>query len=202
MTTWVPPEKRDTRFYLFNKLFRCKVPNIQSMSPEYIRHIGMPTVGIPEYDRSMANELVDRMLSVAQMVDYHQKGVEVRVCNPADTAAIYDIVTNHLLAWKRALEATRHFVDAPIDDLIALDEFANIVHPHAKPFFTKDVMDSLLARRITSVSKFSRENVLPAPKLEVKRSSETSAAQPEPSPEEGRESMAKVFAARRRRLVK
>lgn len=202
MSTWVPPEKRDTRFYLFNKLFRCKVPNIQSMSVDYIRHHGMPTVGIPEYDRTMANELVDRMLSVAQMVDYHRRGVEVRVTTRDDTKEIYDVITNHLLAWKRALEATRHPIDAPIDDLIALDEFANVVYPHAQPFFTKEAVDSLLARRITGVSKFSRDNLLAAPGPQITRSSETEPKVEQEEADLGRESMGKIFAARRRRGVR
>jgi hypothetical protein len=39
--TWVPPEKRDSAWYITKKLFRCRIPYFQTLSPDYIKFMGM-----------------------------------------------------------------------------------------------------------------------------------------------------------------
>jgi len=159
--TWVPIEKRDTAWYVFHELFMCRVSNIQSRSSDHIRYFGMPGIGDPEYDREMANELIDTAIPISKMVEFYEKGVIVRVIKPSDTKLIYDYISNHLNAWKNKLESSgMNMRDAPINDLILMDKFANAVYEHAKYEFTNDYVDSVLARRMGSVMRVSRSNVL------------------------------------------
>lgn len=158
--TWIEPEKRSTAWWLWNKKFRCKVSNIQTLSVEYIEHFGMPAVGDPIYDTQTANELVDRMLSINQMVEYHQKGVNIYVNRYEDTKEIYELISNHLNAWKQQLENGFNIRGAPVEDLLMLDKFANVVYKHAKYQFTTEMVDSIMARRMSSTLRGNRTNLL------------------------------------------
>lgn len=195
MTQWVEESKRDTRWWIFHKQFLCRVSNIQSMSVEYLKMFGMPSSGDPYYDKQTANELIMRMLTIDDMVEFFRNGVSVYVCNVADTKEIYERITNHLMAWKHQLEHGFHTRGAPLDDLILLDRFAVAVYKHAKYQFTPDIVDSIMARRMSSILKTSRADILSAKAKTQVVNPETNEPEEDPYPE--RVSMADVFAGRK-----
>jgi hypothetical protein len=80
--------------------------------------------------------------------------------NFKDTKEIYERISDHLNLWKQKLENSFHVKDAPIDDLLLLDKFANVVYKYAAPQFTTEMVDSLIARRMSSAMKFNRQNIL------------------------------------------
>jgi hypothetical protein len=161
---WLPVEKRTTAYYLFENLFRCRVQNIASMSPEYLRFHGMPTCGDPAYDEQMAKELVPRYLSITQMLDYYNRGVTVEIDDPADTKKIYGFISDHLVAWRAQLQREMRKPDEVlVKDLISLDNFANVVYEHAKYHFSESAIDSAFARRIGGLLTLSNSSLLPRP---------------------------------------
>ena len=162
--TYIPPEKRDSAWPLWHKLFTCRVKLISTMSEDYIKLFGMPSTGIPEYDREIPNEMVIRMLTINQMVEFFKQGVTVHVIDYKDTKTIYELITDHLMAWKQKLAVGFNNRAAPIEDLILLDQFANVVYKHAAPQFTTEIYESILARQISSTLRVSRQNVLAKPK--------------------------------------
>lgn len=188
---WVPEGERDTRWYLFTPTFMCRVRYIQTFSPEYLKHFGMPTSGVEEYDRQMANEMVFRMLTISQMVDYFAQGTTVEIHNAKDTALIYEYASNHLNAWKGYVETGFHVRDAPMKELQLLDRFAHSVYEHAQWHFEKPWMDSMFARKQRSLVTASREMFLP------QDTPAPAATQEEQKPSSGhapRQSLAEVFA--------
>ena len=189
MATWLPEHERDTSYYLFRNLFRCRVPFIQTLSKEYIKHFGMPESGDAFRNKQMANELTDRMLTIAQMAEYYDNGVQVYVCKKEDTKKIYDLITDHLMAWRDRIENSFNPGNPPIKDLILLDRFANAVYAHAKYQFTQEIADSLMARHMASIIGFTPENLIPKTNTQI-----TTVTEEENLPE--RESMADVFARR------
>jgi hypothetical protein len=168
------------------------------MSTDYIRHFGMSDSGYAEIDKEAANELVIRMLTINDMVThYFSKGAPVRVSSIADTKIIYEYITDHLNAWKEKLEQGWHTRDAPIEDLILLDAFAMKVYQYAVHQFTTEIVDSLIARRLSSTLKVNRDNIL-KPKAVTTVTvnaigEETEVEDTTPK----RESMADVFAQKR-----
>ncbi len=156
---WVPPEQRDTGWFLFNQLFHCRVQRIQTISIDEMKEYGTPTSGDPDFDAQMRNERIDRMLTINAMMDYWDEGITIGVADPADTKKIYELISNHLIAWKHHLSVEVNVRGAPLDDLLKLDAFASTVHKHAKFHFTQDYVDSLLGRRIEEI-KHSRDNVM------------------------------------------
>lgn len=188
---YVKPEDRDTSYYLFHELYRCQIPFIQTMSADYIKHFGMPTCFDAEADRAAANELITTMLTINDMVEYFKRGTTVRVVNYADTAKIYERIADHLNAWKHVLETRMNSRNAPIEDLIDLDKFANVVYVHAKHLFTEEIVESILFRQMGSRMRMSADRFIPRRvKEEEKKSDQVEVV-------ETRQGMADIFAAYR-----
>lgn len=160
MAGWVPEKDRDSSWYIFNQKFRCSVPHIDMRSSEHIKMFGMPSCGIKEIDRETASERIDTYLSINQMVEYFKRGALVGVRKVADTKIIYERITDHLNAWKLQLQNGLNNGDAPIDDLMLLDQFANAVYAHAKYQFTAEIIDSILLRQIGGIMPLNRDSLI------------------------------------------
>lgn len=194
MTTYVPENQRDTAWYIWNKLFMCRVPYLQSMSPDYVRHFGVPMSGDPVRDKAIVSEKITTMLTIAQMVEYFSKGVTVGVVKHADTSLIYQYISDHLNAWRQQLEVGLNNRDAPLDDLLAMDRFASAVYVHAKQHFDDEFVEGIIARRMRGAMRVNRTNLFlrrPGDPKPVPGEEPQAPAKPE------RNSMAEVFASRR-----
>ena len=134
----VAPVERDTTFYLWDVQWRCRVPQLQTTDEDYIRHFGTPTTFNAAFDRELSQQWIDTMLSIAKMVEYHQRGIPVKVVKFEDMKAIYDHIENHLRAWINNVQNNLNIGDVPIDDLIAMNEFANTIYPIARSLHTED----------------------------------------------------------------
>lgn len=157
---WLPENQRDTSYYIFNEKYRCSVPHIDMRSSDHIRAFGMPSCGIKEIDNETAHERIETYLSINQMVEYFKRGALVGVKKVEDTKKIYERITDHLVAWKNQLQHNLNNGDAPVDDLILLDQFANAVYAHAQYHFTEEVIESLLLRDLNSISLVNRDMLI------------------------------------------
>lgn len=196
-SSWIPEHERDTRWYIWKKLFLCRVNGFKSRSIEDVEHFGVPASGDALYDQAMMQEDVQRMLCIDQMVEFFRNGVTVGVLKEKDTKVIYEHITDHLNAWKAKLENGWHISNAPIDDLILMDKFANAVHKHARHHFTTDIVDSILARRMAGSLRVTRDKILgggPKPKIINKIEGEEGKEEEDKFPQ--RKSMAELFAAK------
>ena len=184
---WIPESERTTAWYLFNEKYLCMVPYLESRTPEDIRLFGMPHTGLTEYDMQTANELVERLLTINQIMEYHDAGIEVRVLKRADTKKIYDRIRDHLVVWDNYLKAAFDVRGAPMDDLIKLDALAQTIYPYAKPYITSD-SDSVFSRYLKT-----RRNRASLPIRQVVKEEDT----PPETPDEYR-GFARTFAELRR----
>lgn len=190
---WVPLEKRTTAYYLFNPRFKCRVAYNQSMSSDYMRFHGMPSTGVKQYDDMMANELTHRLLTINDMVEYYKLGTNIEVDDSADTKTIYGYISDHLNAWKGQLERTLGETDEELlKDLVVLDNFANLVYPHATYHFAPDVLDSSFARHFSSILSISNAMLVKKP-MPFAEEEKTKPKAPE------RVSMRDVFVSRSKR---
>lgn len=178
----------DTRIGIWEKIFKCGIRYIDLMREEEIRLLGLPTTGDPTLDRSMMHNVQDTWLTINEMIEYYRRGIEIRIRNYDDTKRIYDYIQAHLKAWQRDIlnsHTTRH---APLDDLIDLDRFANLVYDKAKYLFNANATQSEfiegLERSLNFVSLFNIPQETPSRDTEGK----------DPYPK--RESFEKLFTER------
>jgi hypothetical protein len=153
----------DTTVYLWDYLYTVRVPQLETMSKEYMRAVGTYITGDRGIDNALANQWITTMIPIHQMVEYHKKGSQLRIVNVADTKEIYEHIANHLEAWKHQLERGINIGDAPIEDLIAMDRFAHDVYEHARYNFTEETVASILGRRLEAVGRFNPNNFFQKP---------------------------------------
>lgn len=139
---------QDTTSAIWDLQWHCKVPQLQTTSEEYIRFFGTPTTFNNDIDRELAKQWIDTMLNIAKMVDLFRDGVPIRIVKYDDTKKIYDHIESHLQAWVYNLEHNLNIGDAPIDDLIAMNEFANNIHPIARSLYSGEIPGSSFMRAI------------------------------------------------------
>lgn len=148
----------DTTIKLFDYLFKVKVPYLQSMSIDTLRLRGVHQSGVSSIDNSVDKEWLTSMMSVAKMTDYYKEGIPLKIPSYKDIVEIYDIITNHINAWKYQIQNSINVRAAPIEDLILLDRFANSVYDKAKYQFTNDAYTSILAQYLGGANKHNPRN--------------------------------------------
>jgi hypothetical protein len=157
---WKPLHERDTRYYLWEVKFKCRLPLADTISLDELRAFGVPTTGDKTMDRNTMAERVERLLSIDQMFEYWRAGVNVSVVKREDTGKIYEYISNHLTAMKKEAEKSFNTSHIPFEDLIALDQFANSVYEYAQYQFTHADMEALLAKKMKSIVRFSPTDIL------------------------------------------
>lgn len=154
MATWVPPEKQDLKWKIWNLKFHVRVPNLATRSRDHIKAFGTPTSGDPVHDRSAAAELLDTYLSIDKMVQYHHQGVLISLMKGSDALVIYELVVEYLSAWKHFLTTTMlQNPDVPYEDLVAMNNFIQVLYPHAEPQLTTAQSESYLSKTINRLGK-------------------------------------------------
>lgn len=137
--------------FIWDELFRVRVPMVASRGINDIRRRGVLLSGIKELDDDIMNRTIITFATIDRMVEWYREGVAIGVCNPADTKIIYTHISNHIKAWKHQLERGINIGNAPIEDLVLMDEFAHTVYEHAKYEFKGEVIDSIIAQHFKDV---------------------------------------------------
>lgn len=117
--------------YIFDRRFKCLVPQLDTTSKEYLKLFGMPTVGDRGIDREMANQLITTYKTISEMALLFRDGVIVRIPNMQDCETIYKYVEYHLSRWANTVSNSVNKGIMPVDDLVTLDQFASAIYPHA-----------------------------------------------------------------------
>lgn len=148
----------DTTSRLWDYLYHVKMPYQQTRSVDDIRRTGTNVTGVREIDSDIHRQWFSTMISIAQMADYFKEGVPIRVTHESDVQEIYKAISEHIMAWKARLERGINIGDAPIEDLVLLDNFANTIYAHAKYHFTKDEANALIAQHLNTVQRINASN--------------------------------------------
>lgn len=157
---WVRPQDRDPAWYVTRKLYKCRIPYIQTLSADYIKFMGMPDSGDERVNLQQRNELIDVEISIGHMAKYYSEDVQVHIPDPRVTKEIYERIHEHLAEWKHDIENSVNPGKAPLDDLLMLDQFASALYPHAKRFFDRDFIESKFARKLGGLVSISRASFL------------------------------------------
>lgn len=133
---------------IWERLFLISICYKDSLSSEHIKTFGMPTVGDKQIDNDIHNQMVDRYLTIDQMIEYFKQGINVYVKIHKETKDIYDIISAYLVCWKEYLDNGINIGGAPIDDLVTLDRFATSVYDHAVEHISDDYVNSNIFKHI------------------------------------------------------
>lgn len=160
MATFIPEKERDHRYGIFHVKYMVKIPYIATRTKEDIREYGMPSSGLKEFDVGQENQLVDRYLSINEMLEYFKNGVNVYVSDYKKTKDIYEAISEYLSFWLSSIRSTFSTNHVPLEDLQELDKFANVVYDKAKWLFTKEIVDDAMMRSISEVSLVNFDTII------------------------------------------
>jgi hypothetical protein len=132
MAQYIRPENRDTRYALWHVRYPCRVPYIQTLSIDQLMEDGLPTSGDIHHDHAMQWEPRLLSLPIHRMAELWSAGANISLLKRDDAPKIYEAIMAHLHAWKDHIQNAYHPRNPPYDDLLVLDQFANIVYEHAK----------------------------------------------------------------------
>ena len=148
----------DTTVKLWDYLYKVRLPYLQSRSINDLQKFGTTVTGVSALDDDIQNQWITTMLSVAQMVELFKEGIPIKVVSTKDVKEIYDSISHHIHAWTNMLTHGINIGNAPIDDLITLDEFANTIYEHAKYQFTAETVNSLMAQQMNTIQRVNAHN--------------------------------------------
>lgn len=117
--------------YVFKRMFKCVVSQMDITSKEYLKKFGVFTTGDPGIDREMANQPIVTYKTIADMVDLFRQGITVRIPSQTDCKTIYEYVDYHIQSWAQAVQNGLNLGSAPLEDLVEMDKFATKLYPYA-----------------------------------------------------------------------
>lgn len=149
----------DTASDIFDRVWRCVFSKNLTTSEEYYRVFGKASTGYKHLDKQCKDEIVDTYITIEKMVEYFKKGVTVGIVRYDDVEKIYECIERHLLRWKEQFEYGVNIGDAPVEDLVDLDRFANAIYDKAKYTMTPELVDSLMVRQMARTTTLSRSTL-------------------------------------------
>lgn len=185
--------KKDTTKPLWEVLFTVLVPQLSIRSAEDISQFGSYVTGDRGIDNSLSNQWVRVMIPISRMVELYQEGAQIRIVDEKDTKIIYDYISDHLLQWEGILSNGINIGDAPVEDLIAMDNFAHAIYSHAKYHFKSEDGGSILGRYMANLGKLNPQNLFKSAPVDPNATPDkiTINEQPKGLPE--RDSMSEFF---------
>lgn len=119
---------------IFDPIYRypCYVPYITTLDMNEVSEFGMRGTGVEELDDKLDVMRVFVYLTIEKMVDLYMENYPIRIANSAAAKQIYEAITLYTQHWEMYIKGGSLNTSAiPIDDLLALEEFAMKIRPHA-----------------------------------------------------------------------
>lgn len=88
--------------------------------------------GDRKIDEVQMRQPVPIWITIDDMVEYFRHGVAMRLSDVNKAVDIFDALMDHVGVWRRVVETELNIDDAPLDDLITMEEFAVGVFELAK----------------------------------------------------------------------
>jgi hypothetical protein len=155
---YIPEKNRDTRYPLWFVRYQCRIPYIQTKTLEDLEQNGLPTSGDIHHDHAMQWEPRLMSLPIHRMAELWSLGANISLVNPKDAEPIFQAISAHLHAWKDHILHAYNPSTPPYDDLLTLDNFANVVYQHAKFAYDRNFVDQHF--KISSSTAIGRRAML------------------------------------------
>lgn len=116
---------------IFNKRFICQIQQMHTLSESKLNIFGISTSGNKDIDETLLRQWIHMPMTIAEMVEYNNKGIPIIVNNPVECVEIYETVKAHLKMWHDHVTNNINVGNVPVDDLRKMDDFASKVFPIA-----------------------------------------------------------------------
>lgn len=156
--------KKDTATPLFTQLFMCKYSPIYAMDEDELKHYGVYSTGDKSLDKDILGyQQTIGMLTIDRIIELYKVDCPISICKREDTIKIYELIQDHLYAWLERLEYGVNIYNAPIEDLIVLDEFAQKIFQYVGPEYKAREIKNDIHARLTRYGKYNVLNIVKKP---------------------------------------
>jgi hypothetical protein len=137
MTTNIDVTLHPSGWYIFEPRFLVQSIQLarQQIDKNFPKEV--PTTEDKELDRLIPLQPAKFWLNVAQMAELCYQGYPLSLVNYQDSLPVYTYVQNHLEQAMKVLVNSLNSNQAPLDDLMILEEFASRVFAHARYLMPK-----------------------------------------------------------------
>lgn len=156
--------RKDTASPLFDRMFLCRFPQIESIPIDQQKAIGTYSTGDKALDIAlMKSEYLTTYINIDKMLDFFRRGVNFYIVNRSDTVKIYELISEHLDAWCQTIDVGLNIGNAPIEDLIDLDRLADLIYDKAKYKYKEKNLQDFFDSKLASINRFNAFNLFNTP---------------------------------------
>lgn len=127
-----PPKVHPNIEAIFNTRYRVILNQMDTTSVAERREFGAVSTGNKNIDKAMAVSYITVFLTIDDMLENYLNGIPMRLDDPRDSKKIFEAITNHTGAWRQELRHAINMGEAPVEDLINLENFATSIYERAK----------------------------------------------------------------------
>jgi len=161
-----PKVKLTTCEHIWGWYYKIKAPALSSRTIEDVKRRGVLLTGNRKLDAELVDAFELQNKTIDQMVEYYRRGVPFSIVKVDDTKAIYDVVQEHLLAWKEALATMFNVRNAPLDDLVLMDQFATDIYAYARDVGGKRMLTQGVHTAYEGAQRINMSNFFDPKKLQ------------------------------------
>ncbi len=130
---------------IFSSIYRADIPDQLSLDPEYVRIFGIHTTGCKESDNTLKTLFTTVMITPIQMIDYYEKGLEIRIHNREDMIKIHKDIELYLDEWREHIKYDINLNISEHKDLIvSLEKFSKNIYNKAR---NTEIIDNLFTKK-------------------------------------------------------
>ena len=130
---------------LWDSIYTVSIPDQLSLSPEYLKVFGTHVTGDKASDEILKTTFTTVMITPIQMVEYFERGLEIRIHNRDDMIKIHRDIEGYLNEWREHIKYDINLNLNEFKDLIlSLEKFSKTIHQKAK---NTELIDTLFTKK-------------------------------------------------------
>ena len=130
---------------IFSSIYTVEIPDQLSLDPEYIRIFGTHVTGDKAADEVLKTTFTTVMITPIQMIDYYERGLEIRIHNRDDMIKIHKDIELYLDEWRDHIKYDINLDVSKYKPLIlSLERFSKTLHSKAK---NTELMNNLFTKK-------------------------------------------------------
>jgi hypothetical protein len=114
---------------LFYTKFYVHVQNRAFYTVDELENIGFVSAGTDKDNEAYLNDFRLVQCTVPQIAEWNARGEAVKLIKFEDATDMYKLIVNHLDTWITVSAAHPYATYPPIEDIEALDNLAELLHP-------------------------------------------------------------------------
>lgn len=144
------PKEHTPAYKIFHYHIQAYIP-VSYANRGLEKLIGSPVYRSKEEELEALNQKVLKQLTTAQLIELHRVGCPIIFHDPKDTVRVYRYIKDHIRDIESRSTNILHTNKIPLEDLMAMDDFAESLHGVARIHSSTRVGNTMLGRKLDNL---------------------------------------------------